>query len=175
MLFVIDAFNLIHAHDPLYELLDRRGFQPPRDELVRMLARFALHEDLERLIAVFDGSPKAGGGMRRERASGCIGASKVELVFADPERGADRVIHELVEAAKRPGEITAVSDDKFVLRGVKSARGHTLGCRAFLKLMREAERRRRPTKHREDPRKYRGLSDSEVKEWMEYFGFREDE
>jgi len=175
MLFIIDAFNLIHAHDPLYELLDQRGFPPACDALVRMLASYALNEGIQSIVLVFDGSPKAGGGMRRERAGGFVGASKIELVFADPVHKADRTILDLVEAAKRPGDITVVSDDKFVVRGVKSAQGRTLGCRAFLKSIHQSDRRRQPPKHREDPRKYRGLTESEVKEWMDYFGFKEDE
>jgi len=175
MLFVIDAFNLIYAHEPLLDTLDARGFPAVRDTLVRVLAAHMVHAERDRVVLVFDGSPKAGGGMRHERASGFVGASKIELIFSDPDLKADRTILDLVEAAKRPGEITVVSDDKFVTRGVKSAQGRTLGCRAFLKLIHLSDRRRQPSKHPEDPRKYRGLAASEIQEWMDYFGFKDDE
>lgn len=172
--YIIDAFNLVHKHDALYEALDGRGFPAVKESLVRMLARFAELEGGE-ITAVFDGSPKAGGGMRHERGGDFVGASKVELVFADPGHGADRTILDIVDSHKRPGELTIVSDDKFVANNAKRAGAHTLGCKAFLKKLLAGERAAADPLRGEDPRKYRGLTDREVGEWMAYFGFREDE
>ncbi|MBI3830673.1 MAG: NYN domain-containing protein [Planctomycetes bacterium] len=174
MLYVIDAFNLVHKNDALYQALDGRGFPAVKDALVRMLARFAELEGAG-VVAVFDGSEKGAHRPRRERGSGFIGASKVELIFAEPGLGADRTIIDLVSAAKRPGEITVVSDDKFVANESKRAGAHSLGCRAFLKKLNMGERRAADPLQGEDPRKYRGLTEREVGEWMDYFGFKDNE
>ncbi|MCW8130451.1 MAG: NYN domain-containing protein [Planctomycetota bacterium] len=175
MRYVIDAFNLVHKDDGLYELLDARGFPPLKEKLLRMLAEFAEREKGAGIVAVFDGSPKAGGGLRRERGSGFVGASRIEMVFADPDHKADRTILDLIDATKRPGEITVVSDDKFVSGSAKSAGARTMSCREFLTRMRAAERRANAVGEGEDPRKFRGLTEREVGEWMDYFGFKDDE
>src|SRR5437763_4672 len=109
MRYVIDACNLIYAHPPLEETLERHGFQPARAMLVRLLSRFAHAENLDEIVAVFDGSEKGAHRPRRQNEA----AGKVVLIYADPRTNADQYIIELVEEAKRPGEITVVSNDKF--------------------------------------------------------------
>ncbi|MCZ7645853.1 MAG: NYN domain-containing protein [Planctomycetota bacterium] len=172
MKYVIDACNLIFHDTKLYETLDGQGFQAARALLVGRLAAFAKLERLESILAVFDGSEKAAHRSREEREAG----GRVTLVYADPRSEADRYIIDLVDSAQRPGELTVVTNDKFITREVTRARGRIVSCAEFLKRMKEAERRsRRDPFAGEDPRKYAGLSPHEVDEWMKLFDFKDDE
>jgi predicted RNA-binding protein with PIN domain len=168
MKYVIDACNLIFRDRRLEETLEKRGFVAAKELLVSMLSRFAHAEGIDEVIAVFDGSEKAAHHPRRHREA----EGKVILIFADPRTDADRYIIEHVEDAKRPGEITVVSSDKFIVRHVQKASGHTMGCRDFLRRMSVSIQRASDPLGGEDPRKFKGqLSDREIGEWMKYFGF----
>ncbi|MBE7463303.1 MAG: NYN domain-containing protein [Planctomycetes bacterium] len=172
MKYVLDACNLIFHSDDLYRTLDGQGFQAARAQLVDLLEGFVRRERLDPIVAVFDGSEKGAHLAREQREAG----GRVVLIYANPRDEADRVIVDLVECAQRPGQLTVVSDDKFVVREVKKARGHTLGCSAFLKRVRESARdAKRDPFQGEDPRKYAGLADHELKEWTDLFGFKDDE
>src|SRR6185295_8717794 len=96
MRYVIDACNLIYAHPPLEETLERHGFQPARAMLVRLLSSFAHAEKLDEVVAVFDGSEKGAHHPRQKREA----AGKVLLIYANPRASADQHIIELVEDAK---------------------------------------------------------------------------
>jgi predicted RNA-binding protein with PIN domain len=169
MRYVIDACNLIFAHEPLEDALDQRGFAAARQMLVGMLSRFAHAERLDDILAVFDGSEKGAHRPRQQREA----AGKVVLLYASPRSNADRSIIELVEDAQRPGEITVVSGDKFIINSVRRAGGHTLGCRAFVRKLNQSARRAADPLQGEDPHKYHGLSPREVNEWARYFGIED--
>lgn len=172
MRYVIDACNLIFKDRRLEETLETRGFPAAKEMLVGMLARFAHAEGLDEVIAVFDGSEKAAHHPRRHREA----AGKVILIFADPRTDADRYIIEMVEDSKRPGEITVVSSDKFITRHVARAQGHHMGCRDFLRRMGKSIQNAADPLKGEDPRKFKGeLSEREIDEWMQYFGFKPGE
>ena len=169
MKYVVDACNLIFMHNPLEETLDRHGFQSARAMLVRMLSTFAHNADLDEVTAVFDGSEKGAHRPRRQREA----AGKVVLIYADPRTDADNFIIEMVEDAPRPGEFTVVSNDKFIIRHVQRAGGHTLSCGSFLKKLRSSAQRAADPLKGEDPRKYNGLSPREIEEWAKIFGLDE--
>ena len=172
MRYVIDACNLIFCDRKLEETLENSGFQAARALLVALLAKYARIEDIEQMIAVFDGSEKAAHRPRRHSES----EGRVLLVYADPRTDADRFIIEMVEDTKRPGEITVVSGDKFIIRHVQRAGAHHLSCRDFLRKTRHAIRQSADPLKGEDPRKFHGtLSPREVDEWMAYFGFKSGE
>ena len=168
MRYVIDACNLIFSDRKLEETLENRGFQAARELLTGMLARFASSENLDEVVAVFDGSEKGAHRPRRHREA----EGRVILIYADPRTDADRFIIEYVEEAKSPGEITVVSSDKFIIREVRRFQCHHEGSRDFLRKMRRARARAADPLGGEDPRKFHGtLSPREVDEWMRYFGF----
>jgi len=167
--YVIDACNLIFFDRRLSDTFDNHGFQQARALLVTMLSRFAHIEGLEEVIAVFDGSEKASHYPHRHREA----AGKVILLFTSPRMDADHFIIEMIEDAKRPGEFTVVSNDKFIVRHVQKAGAHTMGCGNFLRTFkRHAERAADPLDG-EDPRTFHGISPRQVEEWMKYFGFEE--
>lgn len=172
MKYVIDACNLIFRDRRLEETLENRGFVAAKEMLVMMLSRYAHAEGLDEIIAVFDGSEKGAHRPRRHREA----AGKVVLIFADPRTDADRFIIEYVEDARRPGEITVVTSDKFIVRHVQKASGHHIGCRDFLRRMRVSIQNAADPLKGEDPRKFRGqLSAREIEEWMKFFGFKDGE
>jgi predicted RNA-binding protein with PIN domain len=171
MRYIIDACNLIFAHGPLEEALEQHGFPAARQMLVSLLSRYAHAAKLEDMIAVFDGSEKGAHRPRQQREA----AGKVLLVYASPRDNADRAIIEMVEGAARPGELTVVSGDKFVVNYTRRAGAHVLGCRAFIRQARMTLKRAADPLSGEDPRKFHGLSPREVEEWARYFGFTDDE
>jgi predicted RNA-binding protein with PIN domain len=166
MRYVIDACNLIFRDRMLEETLERHGFLATRNMLAGMLARFARAERLEEIIAVFDGSEKGEHRPRIQREA----LSKVTFVYADPREEADKLIVEMVQSARQPGQITVVSSDKALVRQVQRARGHNLSCRTFLRHMREALKRAADPLGGEDPRKFSGpLTQREMDEWTKWF------
>ena len=171
MHYVIDACNLIFRDRKLEETLEQHGFAAARALLVSLLTRFAHAEGLKEITAVFDGSEKGAHRPRRQKEA----AGKVLLIYADPRSDADRFIIDMVEDAKRPGEITVVSSDKNIIRHVQRAQGRHIGCRDFLRRIREATQRAADPLRGEDPRKFKGLSPREVDDWLKYFGFKDDE
>jgi predicted RNA-binding protein with PIN domain len=170
MRYVIDACNLIFRDSRLEQTLEADGFQAARARLVAMIGPFVRVEDVEEAILVFDGSEKAAHRPRRQtEASG-----RIVLIYADPRQEADRFIIDYVEDAKRPGEITVVSSDKFIIRQVQRAQGRHLNCRDFLRRLRAARRKAADPFGGEDPRKFSGtLSARDIEEWMQWFGFSE--
>jgi predicted RNA-binding protein with PIN domain len=170
MRYVLDACNLIFQDETLEETLEKRGFPAVRALLVSILTRFAHTEGLAEIVAVFDGSEKAA---HRPREETC-GAGKVRLIFASPREEADQAIIDLVEGTRQPGELTIVTNDKFIIRNVRGRGAHTLSCREFLRRVRRAAKRAADPLQGEDPRKYHGLSAREVEEWMKIFGFDEE-
>ena len=171
MRYVIDACNLIFAHEPLEDTLDKHGFQSAREMLVAILGRFAHSERLDDLVAVFDGSEKGAHRPRQQREA----AGKVLLIYASPRANADQAIIEMVEDAQRPGEITVVTGDKFIINCVRRAGAHTLSCRAFMRKTYASAQRAADPLDGEDPRKYTGLTEREIKEWAKIMGLRDDE
>ena len=169
MRYIIDACNLIFFDRRMEEALDRHGFQAARTLLISTLTRFAQAEGLHEIIAVFDGSEKGAHLPRQHKEA----SGKILLIYANPRSDADRVIIEMAEEAKRPGEITVVSGDKFITRHVQRAGAHFMGCGAFLRRVNQAYKREADPFDGEDPRKFNGLSPREIEEWTKYFGFEE--
>jgi predicted RNA-binding protein with PIN domain len=170
MRYVLDACNLIFQDRELEEALDEHGFPAVRELLVRRLARYAHAERLQEITAVFDGSEKAAHRPREERCAG----EKVLLIYATPREKADLAIIELVENCPRPGELTVVTNDRFIIRQVRGAGAHQISCREFLRRMRASIRRAADPLRGEDPRKFQGLSPREVEEWAKEFGVTEE-
>jgi predicted RNA-binding protein with PIN domain len=169
--YVIDACNLIFASTPLEEALDRRGFQAARALLVGLLGRFARDNHIEQIVAVFDGSEKGAHRPRREVEE----LGKVVLIYSNPRSNADRAIIDMIENAERPGEITVVTDDKFIIRHVRGPGAHHLGSRAFLRVAQRARHRAADPLHGEDPRKYAvTMTSNELDDWMAYFGLKDE-
>ena len=170
MRYIVDACNLIFASHKLEETLENRGFQPARAMLVGMLERFVRAAGIRQAVAVFDGSEK--GAHRPRRSTEAHG--KVVLIYANPRSDADRAIIEMVEDAKRPGEITVVTGDKFIIKHVRGAGAHHVSCRDFMRQMSRANKHAADPLRGEDPRKFTtGLTPNEVDFWLEYFGIEE--
>jgi predicted RNA-binding protein with PIN domain len=162
--YVIDACNLIFQDRELEEMLDARGFPAVREALARRLGELAHAQRLEEVVLVFDGSEKAA---HRPRTEVCS-AGRIRLLYANPREQADRTIIALVEDSPRPGEITVISNDKFIVRHIRGAGAHHVGCREFLRHLRGEARRRADPLRGEDPRKFRGLSAREVEEELQW-------
>ncbi len=168
MRYIVDACNLMFRDDALETALEKGGFPEARQMLVSMLSRFAHTEKLDAIVAVFDGSEKGSHLPRRQTEA----TGKVMLVYADPREDADRHIIALVEDSPRPAEMTVITNDKFIIRNVRRAGGKQLGCRQFLNRMKQSARYAADPHDGEEGRKWGGtLTEREIGEWMDYFGF----
>ena len=171
MRYIVDAFNVIFKDRALEELLDRQGIPAVRDSFCRILDQYAQRQGIRDIVAVFDGGEK---GAHRPRTQPFPGG-RVISVFSDPYDKADRYIIDLVNAAENAGAITVVSSDKFVIKNVRASGANSISSRDFWRTMRAVEHNSRDPLKGEDPRKYKGLPDSELDEWMDIFGFKKDE
>jgi len=169
MRYIIDAFNLIFQDTQLQEAQDERGFNAAQVLLCARLARFAAGSDSTQIVAVFDGSPRGSRTPATERG----GTGNVSVVHTGVGKKADGYIVELIEAERDRQQFTVVSTDKFIANSARKAGAHVLSCKEFLRLMRETKDGRKNPRQGEDPRKFKGLTDWEVQEWMDYFGFTE--
>lgn len=168
--YIIDACNLIFASRKLEETLENQGFQAARAALVGLLEKFVRAEHLEQITVVFDGSEK--GAHRPRRTTESYG--RIVLIYANPRQDADRAIIELVEDAKRPGEFTVVTNDKFIIKHILGADAHHLTSRDFLRRVTRARKHASDPLRGEDPRKFAsGMTSNEIDFWMNYFGIKE--
>ena len=171
MRYVVDAFNVIFKDRQLEEVLDRQGIPAVKEAFCRMLDQYARREGIKEIWAIFDGGEK---GAHRPRRNAYPGG-RVTAIFSDPYDKADRYIIDLINAAENPGGITVVSSDKFVIKNCKGHGAQHISSRDLLRSIRATERSARDPLKGEDPRKYKGLPPSELDEWMEIFGFKDDE
>ena len=171
MKYVVDSFNVIFKDRALEELLDSQGIPAVRDAFCRTLDQYARRQGIRDMVAVFDGGEK---GAHRPRMQPFPGG-RVISVFSDPYDKADRYIIDLVTAAENPGAITVVSSDKFVIKNARSLGAHTISSRDFWRTMRATAAASRDPLKGEDPRKYKGLPESELDEWMRIFGFGKED
>ena len=116
LIYVIDAFNLIHSVPRLAES------GAPRSELIAFLKAERLEgSSSNRLVLVFDGYPAEG--VDRERAC--------EVVFSK-NRTADDAIREYLERAPHPRQVVVVSDDRAVRDSARSVGARPMKNEEFL-------------------------------------------
>jgi predicted RNA-binding protein with PIN domain len=135
-IFVIDAFNLIHAIPEI-----RESARPHVDFLRLIRERRLAGSSNNRVVIVFDGYPVSDVGGERE----------YEIVFAKNE-SADDVIRKYVAKSKHPRQITVVSDDRAVRNEARASGADTMKNTEFLGTKASSKREPSKTKnHGSDP------------------------
>lgn len=157
-MLVVDGHNLI-GQTPDISLSD------PHDE-EKLIARLEeYHRERETpIIVVFDpgqSPPPA----KRLRGKG------IKVLFAPPGSKADTLIINLIRKSPYPRGLTIVSSDREVRRAARARRAKTMTAQRFARLL--SRPKRLPLK--EPTIKEKGLSSSEVEEWMAIFEKREQD
>jgi len=167
---IIDCYNVLHTPmPPMFAGLDEAG-------LCRALARTSWVKRTGGVVVVADGKPKplpgdqTGAVLERSPVDG------VALRWSGPGRSADSVIIELVHAHTAPRRVTVVSTDREVRAKARRRRCRVWTSDQFITRLVEQLRQGgggQPAEPRPSVPP-QGLSDAEVRAWLEAFGLDEE-
>ena len=156
MPLIIDGHNLIGQ---MVEI----SLSDPHDEekLIARLEEYHRERGIP-IIVVFDPG-QAAPPAKRLRGKG------IKVLFAPPGSKADTLIINLIKKSPYPKGLTIVSSDREVRRAARARRAKTMTAQRFARMLSRPKRPRLT----EPTIKEKGLSSSEVKEWMAIFEKRD--
>jgi len=155
-MFIIDGHNLLHAISKTEE--DSHVLSDLA--LCRIVGTY-LKLTGEKSEIVFDGT----GPLDK---SGFDGISNLEVFFAGSGTDADSVIEDKIRASTAPKGLTIVSSDRRLRQAAHARRATPVKSEVFWTDVQKQLSRKRPV--REPAAKRQGLSESETKQWLEFFG-----
>jgi predicted RNA-binding protein with PIN domain len=131
MHYLIDGYNL------MFRLLEsKKNLQSQRETVIRSLQKEFKCLHLHGTI-VFDGRYFHG------EQSGLSYHSPLTIAYSHSGESADQYIVEKLETASAPGEITVVTDDRFLAAAARSHGARTLQLNAFLVQIEKKHTKRR--------------------------------
>lgn len=152
---IIDGYNLAFASNAIRPALLREK-QKGRQLLVELLAGYKKAFGYD-ITVIFDGAE--GKEHKGDKVRG------IKVIYSKPPQNADRVIKDKATILKKTRTLTVVTSDRELAHQVKGRQVEVIGSGAFLEKMEREMSRRGMDK--EKPGRI------DVKEWMEYFGFKE--
>jgi len=156
-MFIIDGHNLMHAIHHVEE-----DSQPINDlRLCRILGMY-LKRTGETGEIIFDGTGPPD-------KSGFDNISNLEVFFAGIGTDADTVIEEKIRASTAPKRLSIVSSDRRLRKAAQARKTTVLKSEVFWDNVRKQLSKKEKAK--EPVEKRLGLSESETKQWLKYFGF----
>lgn len=124
-MYLIDAYNLLHALKNARRGNFPRAFGPARERLLELLDRFARHHNTT-VIAFLDGEPG-------KLEPGEIARPGVRVIFCGGgEQSADRAICSYVEVNNAPS-LTVVSNDREVTTFCRREGAQVESCDSFIR------------------------------------------
>ncbi len=158
-MFIIDGHNLLHSIREVDE-----GSESISDvQLCRIVGRY-LKLIGEKGEIVFDGT-----GPRDKSEFDNI--SNLEVLFAGLGTDADTIIEDKIRANTAPKRLTIVSSDRRLRKAAQMRKAMAVKSQVFWNnLQRQLSRKKRI---REPAAKRQGLSESETKQWLEFFGLEQ--
>ncbi|MHC4460282.1 MAG: NYN domain-containing protein [Planctomycetota bacterium] len=156
---IIDGHNLLHSIQQAGE--DSEPIS--RIQLCRILSGYLKLID-ENGEIVFDGT-----GPRDK--SGFDNISNLEVFFAGLGSDADTVIEDKIKANTAPRRLTVVSSDRRLRDAARARKATSVKSDVFWNNLRRQLSRKE--KFKEPTAKRRGLSESETKQWLEFFGLEQ--
>jgi predicted RNA-binding protein with PIN domain len=156
---IIDGHNLLHSIQQTGE--DSEPIS--RIQLCRILSGYFKLID-ENGEIVFDGT-----GPRDK--SGFDNISNLEVFFAGLGSDADTVIEDKIKANTAPRRLTVVSSDRRLRDAARARKAIPVKSDVFWNNLRRQLSRKETFK--EPTAKRRGLSESETKQWLEFFGLEQ--
>jgi predicted RNA-binding protein with PIN domain len=95
----------------------------------------------------------------------------LDVFFAGLGSNADTVIENKIRASTAPRRLTVVSSDRRLRDAARARKAKTVKSQVFWNDIQKQLKRKKTTK--EPPEKRRGLTESEAKQWLEFFGFEQ--
>jgi len=159
MPFIIDGHNLLWAIQNTSE-----DSEPVSDVQLCMIISGYLKMTGEKGEIVFDGT-----GPRDKDSFNSMG--NLEVFFAGRSIEADAIIEDKIEASTAPKGLTVVSSDRRVRDAARARKAIALKSQEFWgEVQKQLSRKLRI---KEPPEKRRGISESETKQWLKYFGLEQ--
>jgi len=158
-MFIIDGHNLLHSIREVDE-----GSESISDvQLCRIVGRY-LKLAGEKGEIIFDGTgPRDKGGFDN--------ISNLEVLFAGLGTDTDTIIEDKVRANTAPKRLTIVSSDRRLRKAAQATKATVVKSQVFWNnLQKQLSRKKRI---REPAAKRQGLSESETKQWLEFFGLEQ--
>lgn len=163
--YVLDGYNIIHKHRDLEKIMDSgpEGPERSRQKLLHLLAvRFA--DKKVRVSVIFDG--RYPGLSTQSRFPG------INAKYSLAPQTADEVIMSYVENARKPRGITVVTSDRQIINTLDKSGCRFILSEEFVRRFLSADRTEDPD--RDEAIRHRKLDEHQVREWMEYFGLKDD-
>lgn len=158
-MFIIDGHNLLHSIRKADE-----EFEPVSDvQLCRTIGDY-LELIGDSAEVVFDGTGPPD-------KTGFANVGIVEVLFAGRGTDTDTVIENKITASTAPKRLAIVSSDRRLRRAALRRKATAVKSEDFWRDVQKQLSRKRPAK--EPQAKRQGLSESETKQWLEYFGFEQ--
>jgi predicted RNA-binding protein with PIN domain len=158
-MIIIDGHNLLHSIVKLHE--DPEPISDVR--LCWIISRYmkAIGENGE---IVFDGA-----GPRDKSQFDNI--ANLEVFFAGMGKDADSIIENKIRANTAPKRLSVVSSDRRLRKTAQARRATAVKSEIFWDNLQKQLKRKKPIK--EPKAKRVGLSESETKQWLEFFGIEQ--
>ncbi|MGB2810053.1 MAG: NYN domain-containing protein [Sedimentisphaerales bacterium] len=158
-MIIIDGHNLLHSIVKINE-----DSEPISDiQLCRIISKY-MNAVSEKGEIVFDGT-----GPRDKSQFDNI--ANLEVFFAGLGTDADSVIENKIKASTAPKRLTVVSSDRRLRDSARTRRATAVKSEIFWGNLQKQLKRKKPVKEPEAKRV--GLSESETKQWLEYFGIEQ--
>jgi len=160
MPIIIDGHNLLHA---IYKVHEGSG-SISDIQLCRIIGRY-LKLTGETGEIIFDGT-----GPRDK--SGFDNISNLEVSFAGQGRDADIIIEDKIKTSTAPRRLTIVSSDQRLRKAGRVRKTTVIKSEVFWNLVQKQLSRKKAA--REPAEKHLGLTESETKQWLEFFGIEQN-
>ncbi len=158
-MFIIDGHNLLHSIREADE-----GPESISDvQLCRIVGRY-LKLAGEKGEIIFDGT-----GPRDKSEFDNI--SNLEVLFAGPGTDADTIIEDKIRANTAPKRLTIVSSDRRLRKAAQARKAMAVKSEVFWNNLQKQLSRKKGI--REPAAKRQGLTESETKQWLEFFGLEQ--
>lgn len=153
---MVDGYNVIHARDDLYDILESKGLEAARNALCGRIARMSGISGS--VTVVFDGD--SGTNMPHRTMIGSIKA-----VFSTSDSSADDEMVRLLEKHPHPDAVTVITADNDVATRAAALRATAVAPEDFFKAMAALE----PVESDEPREKFNGPGPDEMKYWLGQF------
>jgi predicted RNA-binding protein with PIN domain len=160
MPFIIDGYNLLHSIHKTSEDWDAVG----DISLCNIISRFFKLID-EKGVIVFDGK----GPPEKSRFEDI---ERLEVLFTGLKTDADTVIENKIQSNSAPKALTIISSDRRIRKAARIRKAIALKSDEFWKMVCKRLSKRRK-KSVEPSAKRKGLTESETKQWLKFFGIEQ--
>jgi len=156
---IIDGYNLLRSIQKAFEDFE----SITAVQLCQIVGRY-LKLTGEKGEIVFDGT----GPPDKSRFDNI---SNLEVFFAGLGSDADTVIEDKIKASTAPKRLTVVSSDRRVAKAALARKATAVKSQVFWNNLQKQLSRKKIIK--EPAAKHRGLSESETKQWLKFFGLEQ--